>query len=278
MMEAEVTDIVHDGGRVAGVVVATKEGQRTVQATLTIGADGRSSLVRERAGLHATSFGAPFDVFWMKLPRTTSESAPPLGRIRNGQIFVTINRGDYWQCGYVIPKGSADDVRSKGIDVLRERIATVAPEMAGSAGALQSWDDVRLLTVKVDRLKTWHTPGLLMIGDAAHAMSPIGGVGINLAVQDAVAAANLLAAPLRRGAVSVDDLRRVQQRREWPTRATQFMQITLQNQILARALGRPSTRVPLAMKLLNRFPLLQRIPARLVGLGFRPEHIVGGKF
>jgi 2-polyprenyl-6-methoxyphenol hydroxylase-like FAD-dependent oxidoreductase len=265
MMESEITGLVQEDGQVVGVTADTKEGPLTIRAPLTIGADGRSSRVRESAGLEAEDIGAPIDVLWMRLPRQSTDSNAPLGRLSGG---------DYWQCGLVIPKGTSNDIRNRGIEAFRQRIAAAAPEMADRTNALQSWDDVKLLTVKIDRLKTWYRPGLLMIGDAAHAMSPIGGVGINLAIQDAVAAANLLAIPLRHGGVSLDDLASVQERREWPTRATQFLQAAIQSQILARALDRQSwTRAPLALSLLNRFPLLRRIPARLVGMGFQPEHI-----
>jgi 2-polyprenyl-6-methoxyphenol hydroxylase-like FAD-dependent oxidoreductase len=274
MMETSATGIVEEDGRAVGVIASTKNGSLTVRALLTIGADGRASVIRERAGLQAINMGAPFDVFWMKLPRGPSEQQAPLGRVNAGHILVTIDRGDYWQCGLVIIKGTAEEVRKRGLEAFRERIAATAPELGDSVHALESWDDIRLLTVKVDRLKTWHKPGLLMIGDGAHAMSPIGGVGINLAIQDAVAAANILTRPLKKGNVSADDLQRVQQRREWPTRATQFLQIAIQNQLMARVLTRSGEmRAPLALRLLNRCPLLQRIPARLIGMGFRPEHI-----
>ncbi|HEX4999773.1 MAG TPA: FAD-dependent oxidoreductase [Terriglobia bacterium] len=274
MMNAEVTGLIEEDGRVAGVTGASPSGAFAVRTALTIGADGRSSVVRDRAGLQPIRFGAPFDVFWMKLPRREGDRRAALGRVDAGQILVMIDRGDYWQCGYVISKGAADDVRREGLSAFRERIAAIAPELADRCATLTRWEDVRLLTVQVNRLKTWFKPGLLMIGDAAHAMSPIGGVGINLAVQDAVAASNLLAGPLRRESLTAHDLRRVQNRRDWPTRITQRFQMVIQKRALARILQRTRPfRVPLIARLVNGCPILQRIPARLVGMGFRPEHI-----
>jgi 2-polyprenyl-6-methoxyphenol hydroxylase-like FAD-dependent oxidoreductase len=197
-----------------------------------------------------------------------------MGRFDIGRIFITLNRGDYWQCGFVIPKGSVEQIREKGLPAFRAGVAQLAPFAADRVGELQDWNAIKLLTVKVDRLTQWYRPGLLCIGDAAHAMSPVGGVGINLAIQDAVAAANLLAAPLREGRLAIEDLRRVQQRRMLPTRLTQRMQLFIQNRIIRRVLGSTDTLVlPFAVKLLARFPFLRRIPARLIGMGIRPEHV-----
>jgi 2-polyprenyl-6-methoxyphenol hydroxylase-like FAD-dependent oxidoreductase len=197
-----------------------------------------------------------------------------MGRFDTGRIFITINRGEYWQCGYVIPKGRFEEMRRQGFEVFREEITKLAPYARDRVGELRSWDDVKLLTVRVDRLSEWFRPGLLCIGDAAHAMSPIGGVGINLAIQDAVAAANLLFKPLREGQLTIDRLRQVQKRRELPTRITQWLQVTVQRRIIARVLGetRP-VKPPLAVRLLATVPWLRRIPARIVGLGIRPEHV-----
>jgi len=195
-----------------------------------------------------------------------------------GRIFVMLNRGDYWQCAFVIPKGGIDEVKARGLPAFRAAIAEVAPMLHDRVGELRSWDDVKLLTVAVDRLRRWYRPGLICIGDAAHAMSPIGGVGINLAIQDAVAAANILAEPLRRRAVTVDDLAAVQRRRLFPTRVTQRMQVLAQNRIIRRVLAsRGRISPPWAMRLFNRFPVLRRIPARLIGMGIRPEHVRTGE-
>ena len=220
-MRAEVTDLIEEGGRIAGVRATTPDGPLTVRATLVVGADGRGSIVRERAGLKVDDLGAPIDVLWMQLSRRPSDGAEPLGRIGAGKMLVMIDRGDYWQCAYVIAKGAAEEIKAQGIEAFRAAIVSIAPTMHDRVQELKSFDDVKLLTVKVDRLPQWHRPGLLCIGDAAHAMSPIGGVGVNLAIQDAVAAANRLAAPLRAGAVSDDDLAAVQRRRMFPTRVTQ---------------------------------------------------------
>jgi 2-polyprenyl-6-methoxyphenol hydroxylase-like FAD-dependent oxidoreductase len=218
---------------------------------------------------------APIDVLWMRLSKKADDSATAaLGNVRNGHVFVMLDRGDYWQCAYVIPKGGYDELRRGGLDAFRAEIVSVVAFLSDRVGEIKSWEDVKLLTVKVDRLPQWHRPGLLCIGDAAHAMSPVGGVGINLAIQDAVAAANILWEPLQRGAPSAADLQAVQRRRELPARITQRVQVFVQEHVLFRTLksGVP-TKLPLLLKLLNRFPALRRIPARLVGLGFRPEHV-----
>jgi 2-polyprenyl-6-methoxyphenol hydroxylase-like FAD-dependent oxidoreductase len=273
-MRAEIIDLIEQQGHVVGVRADSPEGPLAVRAALVIGADGRNSMVRERAGLKVDDLGAPIDVLWMRLSRRPSDGAEPLGRIGAGTIFVMIDRGDYWQCAYVIPKGAAEAIKARGIEAFRAAIVAVAPGMHDRVGELSTWDDVKLLTVKVDRLSTWHRPGLLCIGDAAHAMSPVGGVGINLAIQDAVAAANRLAIPLRAGAVGEDDLAAVQRRRMFPTRVTQRIQLLIQDNILGRVLAsRQTPSPPWPLRLLGRCPLLQRIPARLIGLGIRPEHV-----
>jgi 2-polyprenyl-6-methoxyphenol hydroxylase-like FAD-dependent oxidoreductase len=273
-VQAEVTDLVEEGGRITGVQAKTPEGPLTIAADLVVGADGRHSVVRERAGLEVDDLGTPIDVLWMRLSRHPSDGAEPLGHIGAGKILVMLDRGGYWQCAYVIPKGGFDELKSKGLEAFRAAIVELAPEMCDRVQELKSWDDIKLLTVKIDRLRKWHRPGLLCIGDAAHAMSPVGGVGINLAIQDAVAAANRLAEPLRFGTVEESDLAEVQRRRTFPTRATQWLQIQIQNNILSPVLAsRKTPTPPWAVRLVNRCPLLQRIPARLVGIGFRPEHV-----
>jgi 2-polyprenyl-6-methoxyphenol hydroxylase-like FAD-dependent oxidoreductase len=274
-MEAEATALIEEGGRVTGLHAETPQGGLTVRADLVVGADGRHSIVREKAGLQSTNLGAPMDVLWMRLSRRSSDPGQTLGRVDAGRIFVMLNRGDYWQCAYVIPKGGFDQIRQSGLTAFRGEIGRLAPYLSDRVGELADWSDIKLLTVAVDRLRVWHRPGLLCIGDAAHAMSPIGGVGINLAIQDAVAAANVLAPRLRQGPPGEDDLQAIQRRREFPTRATQQLQLFIQNRVIGRVLkstGQLSP--PLALRLLGQWPLLRRIPARLLGLGFRPEHVM----
>jgi len=274
MMNAEATDLIERGGEVVGVQANTQSGVIEVSAHLVIGADGRHSVMRERAGLKVEDLGAPMDVLWMRLSRRPDDYAAVFGHIETGGILIMLDRGDYWQCAYVIRKGSAEEVMKGDIGDFRRIILALSPWLGERVNELKSWDDVKLLTVALDRLSQWYRPGLLCIGDAAHAMSPIGGVGINLAIQDAVAAANILAEPLRAGAVTVDHLARVQRRRQWPTWVTQAFQRTIQTRVIGPVLaGTAQPKLPFAVKLLNRFPALRAIPARLIGIGVRPEHI-----
>ncbi len=273
-MEAEVTDLIQESGRVTGVRAGTPQGVMEVRANLTVGADGRRSVVRERAGLQALNLGAPMDVLWMRVSRQPTDPGATFGRIDTGRILALLNREEYWQLAYVIPKGNAERLRQQGLEVLREDLGRLAPFLRDRVDELRDWNDVKLLTVAVDRLRQWWRPGLLCIGDAAHAMSPIGGVGINLAIQDAVAAANILGPKLQQGTVDEDTLRQVERRRTFPTRATQWLQLTAQNNVIRAVLD--STKplsVPWPVKLLNRSPWLRRLPARVVGMGFRPEHV-----
>jgi len=272
-MRTEVTGLIEDNGHVVGVRATTPEGPLDIRAELSVGADGRHSVVRNQAGLIVEDLGAPIDVLWMRLSRSPHDPEQTLGYLTGGQALVMLQRGDYWQCGLVIAKGAYTEVRRTGIEALRERIAMIVPFMRDRVGELRQWDDVRLLTVLVDRLRQWYRPGLLCIGDAAHAMSPVGGVGINLAIQDAVAAANILAEPLRRGAPSIDDLDAVQRRRGLPTRLTQRVQLLVQNRVLTRAVRETPRQLPLILRLLRRWPVLRRVPARMIGIGFRPEHV-----
>ncbi len=274
-MRAEATDLVEDRGRVTGVRGQARSGPFEVRADLVVAADGRSSVLRDRAGLPVEDLGAPMDVLWFRLPREPGDPTDTMGRFDVGRIFVLINRGGHWQCGYVIPKGSAEDVRRRGLPAFRSGVAALAPFAADRVGEIASWDDVKLLTVKVDRLRQWYRPGLLCIGDAAHAMSPVGGVGINLAIQDAVAAANRLAAPLRERRLITEHLRQVQRRREWPTRVTQWLQVMVQRRVIGATLGRRDGRLtpPRLLSVLARTGILTPLPARLVGVGVRPEHI-----
>jgi 2-polyprenyl-6-methoxyphenol hydroxylase-like FAD-dependent oxidoreductase len=252
----------------------TAEGPLEVRADLVVAADGRHSTLRREAGLEVLELGAPMDVLWLRMRRNPDDPEQTLGRFDAGRILVMLNRGDYWQLAFVIPKGGNEELRARGLEAFRRDLVELAPHLRDRVGELRDWDQVKLLTVAVDRLRQWYREGLLCIGDAAHAMSPIGGVGINLAVQDAVAAANLLAAPLLGGAVSVDSLRAVQERREWPTRMTQGLQLLVQNRIIRRVLSSRTRPVPpLLVRLMGRSSLLQRVPARLLGLGFRPEHV-----
>jgi 2-polyprenyl-6-methoxyphenol hydroxylase-like FAD-dependent oxidoreductase len=273
MMETEAIDLVRASERIAGVKARSPEGELDLAADLVIAADGRHSTLRRAAGLAVKDLGAPMDVLWFKLPRGREEAGAVLGRFGAGGALVMLDRGDYWQCAFIIRKGTADEVKSQGLEAFRARIAGfVGPDAARNIASL---DDVKLLTVAVDRLETWHRPGLLCIGDAAHAMSPVGGVGINLAIQDAIAAANLLVGPLRRGRPTEDDLRKVQERRSFPTRATQAFQIAVQNRFIDPVLrSSQEPKVPWLLRFLQRYaPFLQGIPARIVGVGFRPEHV-----
>jgi 2-polyprenyl-6-methoxyphenol hydroxylase-like FAD-dependent oxidoreductase len=274
VMRAEVFDLIERDGRITGVRAQTPDGPIDAHADLVIGADGRSSIVRSLARLPIEDIGAPIDVLWMRLSKRATDAGASLGNIRNGHVFVMLDRGDYWQCAYVIPKDGYEALRRVGLEAFRAEIVGVVPFLADRVAEITSWDNVKLLTVRIDRLKQWHRPGLLCIGDAAHAMSPVGGVGINLAIQDAVAAANILYRPLRQGAPSAAYLEAVQRRRELPTRITQRMQVVMQNRVIFRTLtsGAP-TSLPWPARLLRDYPILRRIPARLVGMGFRPEHV-----
>jgi len=273
-MESEAVELLEDAGRVVGVRAMTPEGPLEVRAALTVGADGRDSILRERSGLGVRDLGAPMDVLWMRISRLASDPEVPFGRFARGQVLVLIYRGEYWQCGLVIPKGGFEEIREQGLDALRRRIADLAPFLADRLTELRTWEDIHPLTVRVDRLGRWYRPGLLFLGDAAHAMSPIGGVGINLAIQDAVAAARILAGPLRAGRVSEHSLRSVQRRREFPTRVTQAVQVFLQNRVLGPTLrGATRDQPPGILRLFTRWPVLRRIPARLIGVGVRPEHV-----
>jgi 2-polyprenyl-6-methoxyphenol hydroxylase-like FAD-dependent oxidoreductase len=273
-MQAEATDLIEQNGQIVGVTANSPTGAMEIRAGLTVGADGRRSIVRDRAGLEVIDLGAPMDVLWMRLSRHASDPGQTLGHAEAGRIFVMIDREDYWQCGFVIRKGAADEIRKQGIEQFREDVARLEPFLRDRVSELRNWNNVSLLTVKVDRLRQWWRPGLLCIGDAAHAMSPVGGVGINLAIQDAVAAANILPAKLSAGTLTDRDLAAVQRRRQFPTRATQWLQILVQNNVISRVLGSTTPfAVPAPLRLMQRWPSLRRIPARVIGMGFRPEHV-----
>jgi 2-polyprenyl-6-methoxyphenol hydroxylase-like FAD-dependent oxidoreductase len=274
LMQSEATEIIEEQGRVVGVKAKTTDGPLEIRTSLTVGADGRRSTIRERAGLQVIDLGAPMDVLWFRVGRLPTDGGQTFGHAEPGRILVMINRADYWQCGYVIAKGGFDNIKAKGIEQFREHIVRLEPFLRDRVSELHDWNSVSVLTVKVDRLQKWWRPGLLCIGDAAHAMSPVGGVGINLAIQDAVAAANILAEKLAAGRVGDGDLQAVQRRREFPTRATQKLQTAIQDRIIRRVLS-SSERLtaPFILQLMQRWSFLRRIPARIIGVGFRPEHI-----
>jgi 2-polyprenyl-6-methoxyphenol hydroxylase-like FAD-dependent oxidoreductase len=273
IMQADVTDLIEDRHRVAGVRAETPQGPLEVRARLTVGCDGRRSTVREKAGLEVEDIGAPIDVLWLRISRLPSDP-PTGGRIDAGSFIAVLDRGDYFQIAYVIQKGGAERIREAGLPAFKAALARALPFLAARVDELQSWDDIKLLSVSIDRLRTWYRPGLLCIGDAAHAMSPVGGVGINLAIQDAVATANILWKPLKDGTLTTFDLAKVQHRRTLPTRVTQRLQVMAQNRFAQPVLrSTKPLEVPWALRLLDRTPLLQRIPARIVGVGIRPEHV-----
>jgi 2-polyprenyl-6-methoxyphenol hydroxylase-like FAD-dependent oxidoreductase len=273
-MRADVDELLFDGDKVVGLRAKTPDGDLEVRADLVVGADGRHSTVRERAGLEVEDIGAPMDVLWMRQSKRPGDGGQLMGRILPGRLFVMIDRGDYWQCAYVIPKGGFDEVRRKGLDAFRRSLVEINPALGDRVQELASWDDIKLLTVVIDRLKRWYRDGLLCIGDAAHAMSPVGGIGINVAIQDAVAAGNILGPALRKGPVPESLLAEVQERREWPTRMTQRLQVVVQNLVIRNVLQmQKKPRAPFLVKLLNWFPALRRIPGRIIGMGFRPEHV-----
>ena len=274
LMQAEARTLRSDDGRVTGLVARTPEGDLEVRAALVVGADGRHSTIRAQAGLEPQDFGAPMDVLWLRVSRTPADPPDLFGQIDAGRMLVMIARGDYWQCALLIPKGSFDVVRGRGMAALHESLLGLSPWLGERVKELVDWEQVKLLAVTLDRLREWAKPGLLCIGDAAHAMSPIGGVGINLAVQDAVAAARLLAGPLREHALDLAALQRVQRRREWPVRVVQRMQITMQDRLIAPVLAASGpVRMPAFLRLLGRYALLRRIPAWFIGVGVRPEHV-----
>jgi 2-polyprenyl-6-methoxyphenol hydroxylase-like FAD-dependent oxidoreductase len=275
LRNSEATGLVEEEGRVAGVRYRSAGTEKTIFASLTIAADGRTSVLRGAARLPVDDLGSPMDVFWFRVPRERSPHNETTGVFASGRIMALIDRGDYWQCAYVFPKGMAEEVRGRGIEAFRAEVAGIAPMLRDSIGAVDSWEDVKLLAVTLDRLEQWHRPGLLVIGDAAHAMSPIGGVGINVAVQDAVAAANALAGPMAAGENFDPLLERVARRRLPAVRITQGFQRFAQQRIISPLLMRAggAFKPPLALRWLDRYPLLRRIPAALIGFGWRPEHV-----
>lgn len=272
LMQHEVIDLTFDQQRVIGVRVKRPAGELEIGADLVIGADGRHSIICTRGELERQQFGVPIDVLWMQISKKQGDPQQSLGVFQQGKLLVLLDRGDYWQCGFVIPKGGFEDIKAAGLQQFQSELVSFAEFLRDRVRELDDWSKIRLLTVQINRLRDWCRNGLLCIGDSAHAMSPAGGVGINLAIQDAVATANLLAAKLRTGPVSVDDLRKVQARREWPTRLIQSMQVFVHRRVVTGQTSHGKTALPIVFRLLKRFPVLRQIPARFIGIGPRPEH------
>lgn len=272
LMQTEVRDLIISTNRIQGVRAISPKGELEVRSDVVIGCDGRHSVVRGAANFEVIDLGAPIDVLWMRISKQADDPRQSLGVFKGGKLQVLLDRADYWQCGYVIPKGAFDDTRSRGLDNFHNALAAMSPFLRDRLGELDDWSKIRLLTVQINRLRNWCRDGLLCIGDAAHAMSPAGGVGINLAIQDAVATANLLAEPLRRGTVALEELQKVQQRREWPVRLIQRVQTFIHRQINGKG-DVHSTHLPLIARLFQIFPPLRRLPARMIGMGPRPEHV-----
>ncbi|MEO8883586.1 MAG: FAD-dependent oxidoreductase [Devosia sp.] len=273
LMSTEGRELIKTGEIVAGIHANGPDGGVDIRASLVVAADGRTSALRSQAGLEVSVLGAPIDVLWFRVGRGDDKTEQTFGRIDAGRFMITIDRGDYWQCAYVIRKGAADALKAGPLATFKQSVAAAAPYLEPHIDDIASWDDVKLLSVAVDRLERWSAPGLLCIGDAAHAMSPIGGVGINMAIQDAVAAGNLLAAKLTSGWVANADLDAVRRRRLLPTRVVQGFQLFVQNRVLLPTLSGAGFKVPLVVRLLNRWPALQIWPARFIGFGIRPEHV-----
>jgi 2-polyprenyl-6-methoxyphenol hydroxylase-like FAD-dependent oxidoreductase len=272
LMQHEVIDLIFDQNRVTGVRAKTPGGELEIRADLVIGADGRHSIVQARAGLERQEFGVPIDVLWMRMSKKQNDPQQSFGFFQHGKLLVLLDRGDYWQCGFVIPKGGFDEIKARGLTQFQNDIVSFAGFLRDRVAELDEWTKIKLLTVQINRLRDWCREGLLCIGDSAHAMSPAGGVGINLAIQDAVATANLLAQKLRTSPVSVDDLSKVQARREWPTRLIQGMQVFIHRRVVTgQTLDRKNS-LPFVVRLLKWFPILRQIPARFIGIGPRPEH------
>jgi 2-polyprenyl-6-methoxyphenol hydroxylase-like FAD-dependent oxidoreductase len=273
-METEVVDLLMENSRVIGVRAKTPQGDLEVHADLVIGAGGRHSTTQTRAGLEQVQFGVPIDVLWMRMSKKDDDPEQTFGFFKHGKLLVLIDRGDYWQAGFVIPKGQFDEIKERGLAQFQNDIVSFAGFLRDRVAELDDWSKIKLLTVQVNRLREWCCEGLLCIGDSAHAMSPAGGVGINLAIQDAVATANLLAEKLQGGPVHIGDLRTVQARREWPTRLIQGMQTFIHRRVVTgRMSGGKKTSLPFVFRLLKWFPILRQLPARFIGLGPRPEHI-----
>ncbi|WP_342588014.1 FAD-dependent oxidoreductase [Pseudorhodoplanes sinuspersici] len=273
LKRTEVVDLQWKGDTVTGVVARTPEGELRITADLTVGCDGRHSIVRERAGLEVEDIGAPIDVLWFRIGKSDALIDPVLAHAERSGLLITLDRGNYWQCAYAIPKGQIEALKARGLPAFKNSVVSILPALAEHIDDLKDWDDIKLLTVTINRLKTWSLPGLLCIGDAAHAMSPVGGVGINLAIQDAVATANILAQKLRHGAVNADDLDAVRARRLFPVKVIQAAQVQVQNRIISPVLQGGELTPPLLLRIVNAVPWLQGMMARGIGFGVRPEHV-----
>lgn len=278
LMQHEAVDLIRDGGLITGVEVRTPAGPALIRARLTVGCDGRGSVIRKAAGFQVVEYGVPIDVLWFRISRHGGDPEQVLGNINFGRVLILINRGDYFQAGLIVRKGSFDELKRDGLEAFRKLVRRIAPFLEHRVEELRDWDQIKLLSVQINRLRRWHRPGLLCIGDAAHAMSPAGGVGINLAIQDAVAAANLLAGPLKESrapeeVLEEETLGKVQQRREFPTRVTQTMQINAHKLFRRVFETRGPMKAPWQLKAVNHIPGLQRLTARLIGVGIRPEHV-----
>ncbi|MEY2493919.1 MAG: hypothetical protein QOJ45_411 [Verrucomicrobiota bacterium] len=271
-MQHEVADLIVENDRVVGVRAKTPDGERIVRADLVIGADGRHAITHLRGKLDLREFGVPIDVLWTRLSKREGDPKQSLGFFRGGKLLVLLDRGDYFQVGFIIPKGTLDDIKQRGFPTFHQDIVEIVPFLQDRVAELDDWSKIKLLTVQINRLRHWAREGLLCIGDSAHAMSPAGGVGINLALQDAVATANLLAAKLKAGPVSLANLEEVQKRREWPVRVIQRLQVFVHRRVTGQSSG-SGDRLPFIGRLFRWFPFLRRIPARFIGLGPRPEHI-----
>lgn len=277
LRNTEAVDLLRNGDVVTGVVARSREGELRINAGLTIGCDGRGSIVRERAGLKVDDIGAPMDILWFRVGKGSAVPESTLLHAVKGRILITIDRGDYWQCAYVIAKGQIAAEHAKGLPAFKSAVVAIVPSLADHIDDVSSWDDVKLLTVAIDRMEKWSMPGLLCIGDAAHAMSPVGGVGINLAIQDAVATANILAEKLQRNAVTPADLDAVRERRLFPAKVIQAIQVKVQNVVIRPTLGGTELRPPLPVRIIDAIPWLQGVIARGVGMGVRPEHVTSPK-
>ena len=272
LMEHEVVDLIFENDRVVGVRAKAPRGEIEVRTDLVIGADGRHSIAHTRGGFEQREFGVPIDVLWMRISKKPDDPQQSFGFFQQGKLLVLLDRGDYWQAGFVIPKAGFDEIKARGLPQFQNQVVSFAGFLRDRVTELDDWSKIKLLTVQINRLRDWCREGLLCIGDSAHAMSPAGGVGINLAIQDAVATANLLAGKLRNGSVSIDDLRKVQARREWPTRLIQGMQVFIHRRVVTGATSGRKSSIPFVVRLLKWFPVLRQLPARFIGMGPRPEH------
>jgi len=275
LMNADAIDIIRENNRVTGIKAQTENGLLEIRADIVVGTDGRHSIIREKAGLKVITSGVPIDVLWFRLSKKETDPGQIFGRFRRGRLMVMLDRNTYWQCGFIIKKGDYDGIQQKGLPAFRDQLKQTTPFIADRVDELKSWDDIKLLSVAIDHLQKWYTNGLICIGDAAHAMSPVGGVGINLAIQDAVAAANVLYQPLhQKKTIGTDTLQLIQARRTYPTKVTQRLQVAIQSGIFEKRMAaKDDDKPPLIMRLLTKFPILRRIPARLIGIGVRPEHV-----